>query len=154
MRKLRGRKIPIKEYFWECEFWGNTGDPQPLQRYRGHSSILWLALTSTVFLWLRAITKFFLIVIIHWPRKWQAGDALHTLPQTAYQKMVETGWFCFWSCQVHELDLLWFQNLSLGTMCAALELSVSCTQKWFAYCYFILFYWGSWLVSFFFYNLK
>ena len=67
MRKLRGRKIPIKECFWELEFWGNTGDPQPLQRYRGHSSILWLALISTVFFWLRAVTKFFLIVIVHWP---------------------------------------------------------------------------------------
>ena len=69
MRKLRGRKIPIKECFWEREFRGNTGDPQPLQRYRGHSSILWLALTSTIFLSLGAITKFFLIVVVHWPRK-------------------------------------------------------------------------------------
>ena len=92
----------------------------------------------------------------HCPLTWklEAGDALHPLTQTAYQKMVKPGSFCFWPCQVHELDLCRFQNFSPGTICAALKVSVSCTQNWLTGCYFILFYWGSWLVSFFFYNLK
>ena len=130
MRKLRVRKLLREECFQELEFWESTVEAMATLRHRGHSPVTEPVLTSAHFLWLGATEQ-----ISSWslPSDLEPGDqsCFALIPHTAYQKMVDSGSCCSCSYKVTEPDFFWFQNLSHGTMGAALELSISCTEEWF-----------------------